>query len=74
MLILGGLANYWGVAVGAIILWTMLEGTRFLDLPLVPRRRSAALRFMIVGLMLILLMAFRPQGLFGKKEEMVLGE
>ena len=29
---------------------------------------------MIVGLMLILLMAFRPQGIFGKQEEMVLGE
>ena len=34
----------------------------------------AALRFVIVGLMLILLMAFRPQGMFGKKEEMVLGD
>ena len=34
----------------------------------------ASLRFAIVGLVLILLMAFRPQGLFGKREEMVLGE
>jgi hypothetical protein len=28
----------------------------------------------ITGLLLIGLMAFRPQGLFGKREEMVLGE
>jgi ABC-type branched-subunit amino acid transport system permease subunit len=35
---------------------------------------QAALRFMIIGLVLILLMAFRPQGMFGKKEEMVLGD
>ena len=34
----------------------------------------AAVRFMIVGLVLILLMAFRPQGIFGNKREMVLGE
>ncbi len=34
----------------------------------------AALRFIILGLILILLMAFRPQGMFGKREEMVLGE
>ena len=27
VLVLGGLASYWGVAVGSIILWTMLEGT-----------------------------------------------
>jgi branched-chain amino acid transport system permease protein len=73
VLVLGGLANYWAVAAGSIVLWTILEGTRFLDLPL-SAERVASLRFMIVGLILILLMAFRPQGMFGKREEMVLGE
>jgi branched-chain amino acid transport system permease protein len=73
VLVLGGLANYWGVAVGSIILWTLLEGLRFLELPL-SETRISALRFIIVGLMLILLMAFRPQGMFGKREEMVLGD
>jgi branched-chain amino acid transport system permease protein len=73
VLVLGGLANYWGVALGSIILWTLLEGLRFLELPL-SETRIAALRFIIVGLMLILLMAFRPQGMFGKREEMVLGD
>ena len=73
VLVLGGLATYWGVAAGAIIMWAVLEGTRFLDLP-ISAEREAAVRFMIVGLVLILLMAFRPQGMFGKKEEMVLGE
>jgi branched-chain amino acid transport system permease protein len=73
VLLLGGLASYWGVAVGSLIIWTVLEGTRFVDLP-ISETRIAALRFAIVGLVLILLMAFRPQGMFGKKEEMVLGE
>lgn len=73
VLILGGLASYYGIAVGAIILWTLLEATRFLDLPL-SETKIAALRFIIVGVGLILLMAFRPQGMFGKKEEMVLGD
>ena len=73
VLILGGLASYWGVAVGSILLWTVLEGTRFIDLPF-SDERIAALRYAIVGLVLILLMAFRPQGMFGKKQEMVLGE
>jgi branched-chain amino acid transport system permease protein len=72
-LILGGMANYWGVAVGAAILWTVLEGLRFLELPL-SETRIAALRFIILGLVLIGLMAFRPQGIFGKREEMVLGD
>jgi branched-chain amino acid transport system permease protein len=73
VLVLGGLANYWGVAVGAIVMWTILEGTRLIDLP-ISAEREAAVRFIIVGLVLILLMAFRPEGLFGKREEMVLGD
>ena len=73
MLILGGLASYWGVLAGSVILWTVLELTRYLDLG-ISGDQEAALRFGIVGLILIGLMAFRPQGLFGKKEEMVLGD
>jgi branched-chain amino acid transport system permease protein len=73
ILILGGLASYWGVAVGAIIFWFLFEGLRFIELPL-EEVQIAALRYVIVGLVLILLMAFRPQGMFGKREEMVLGD
>jgi len=80
-LVLGGLASYWGVAVGAIILQTIFEGLRFIELEgtsffgtEIGEVQIAALRFILVGLTLILLMAFRPQGLFGKREEMVLGE
>jgi len=73
VLILGGLASYWGVAVGALILWTVLEGLRFLDLPL-SETQIAALRFIVLNLTLIGLLAFRPQGILGKREEMVLGD
>jgi branched-chain amino acid transport system permease protein len=73
ILILGGLASFGGILVGSVIFWTLLEGMRFLDLPL-SADKVAALRFVIVGLVLILLMAFRPQGVFGNKDEMVLGE
>ena len=61
------------VAIGAIIMWTVLEGLRFLELPL-SETKIAALRFIILGVVLIGLMAFRPQGAFGKREEMVLGD
>jgi branched-chain amino acid transport system permease protein len=71
ILILGGLASYLGVALGSLVLWTLLEATRYLDLPLAAEK-VAALRFMIVGLALILLVAFRPQGILGKRQEMVL--
>lgn len=73
VLILGGLGSYLGVALGSLILWTVLEATRFVDLPLADER-IASLRYVIVGLVLILLMAFRPQGVLGKRQEMVLGD
>ena len=76
VLILGGMANYKGVFVGAILFWFVLEGTRFIELPDPPftETRIASLRLAITGLLLIGLMAFRPQGMFGRKQEMVLGE
>jgi branched-chain amino acid transport system permease protein len=76
VLILGGLGSYRGVAVGAVLFWFVLEGTRFIDLPDPPftETRIAAVRLALTGLLLIGLMAFRPQGLFGKREEMVIGE
>ncbi len=71
ILVLGGLGSYSGVALGAILLWFVLEGTRFVGLPL-SADKVAALRLLIVGLVLILVMALRPQGILGKREEMVL--
>jgi branched-chain amino acid transport system permease protein len=73
VLVLGGLASYWGVLLGGVIFWAVLEGTRFIELP-ISETQIASLRFFIVGVVLILLMAFRPQGMFGKREEMILGE
>jgi branched-chain amino acid transport system permease protein len=73
VLVLGGLANYWGVLLGSVVFWTLLEATRFIDV-FEDQSDQTALRLAIVGLVLILLMAFRPQGMFGKREEMVLGE
>lgn len=72
-IILGGLGSYWGVILGSVLLLTLMEGTRFLGLPL-PDEKVAALRFLIVGLILIALIAFRPQGAFGKRDEMILGD
>jgi branched-chain amino acid transport system permease protein len=76
VLILGGMANYKGVAVGAVLFWAVLEATRFIELPDPPftETRLASLRLAITGLLLIGLMAFRPQGMFGKRQEMVIGE
>ncbi len=73
VLVLGGLASFSGVLFGSFIFWAVYEGMRAMDLPLTSDK-DAALRFVLVGVILIALMALRPQGVLGKKEEMVLGE
>ena len=69
ILILGGIGSYFGVIVGSIVIGFIVSGTRFLDFPL-DSDKVAALRFVVIGLIIMGLMAFRPQGLFGKKEEL----
>jgi branched-chain amino acid transport system permease protein len=70
ILVLGGLASYVGVALGSVLLWFVLEGLRFINLPLA-EDKIAALRLLLIGLVLIFVMVLRPQGLLGKREEMV---
>jgi ABC-type branched-subunit amino acid transport system permease subunit len=75
IVILGGMTNSWAVPVGALIFGVLYAGTRFLDffpLNLVGSGDRAFLRLLIVGLALVLLMMYRPQGLFGKRKELVL--
>ena len=69
ILILGGIGSYFGVVVGSIVIAVIVSGTRFLDFPL-DADQVAALRFVVIGLLIMAIMAFRPQGLFGKKEEL----
>ncbi len=73
VLVLGGLANYWGVAFGSIFFWTLVEGTRTLEL-FDSESQQVALRLFVAGIVLIGVMVFRPQGAFGKRDEMVLGD
>jgi len=69
ILILGGIGSYFGVVLGSIVISFIVSGTRFLDFPL-DADKVAALRFVAIGLLIMGLMAFRPQGIFGKKEEL----
>jgi len=71
VLVLGGYASYGGVALGAVLLWGVMEGLRFLHLPL-SEGQQGSLRFVLIGLALILLSMLRPQGILGRKAEMQL--
>jgi branched-chain amino acid transport system permease protein len=70
-LLLGGFASYAGAALGAVVLCALTEGLRFLDLPL-SSGQVGSLRMILVGLMLVGLSLYRPEGLLGNRSEMQL--
>ena len=64
IVILGGLATIWGSLLGALAFVMMEEGMRFL--PFLPNEFVGQVRQIVLGLLLVLLMLFRPQGLMGR--------
>ena len=83
-LILGGVAKVGGPILGAAILYGILSFTDILLRQMVEAgiistsvmdgTQVGQVRFMLIGLGLVLLAAFRPQGIHGSKEEMALDD
>jgi branched-chain amino acid transport system permease protein len=63
IIILGGLANNKGAVLGAVVLILLPEVLRFVGFP---SDIAAQMRQVIYGLILVLLMLYRPQGLVGE--------
>lgn len=63
IIILGGLANLRGSALGALFLILLPEILRFVGFP---SDIAAQMRQVVYGLILVLLMLYRPQGLVGE--------
>lgn len=75
ILLLGGLARVWAVPVGACVFGFIFAGTRFLDFAPFTwfgSDQRAYLRLIIIGVVILALVVFRPQGLLGRRQEMVL--
>ena len=64
VVILGGLATIWGSLLGAMAFVLLEEGMRFL--PFLPVEHIGQARQVVLGVLLVLLMLFRPQGLVGR--------
>jgi branched-chain amino acid transport system permease protein len=88
ILIVGGAARVWSPVVGAMIFWGVISGleafmrellgtdlddvlARFLNLNI---ENVSQVKFMLFGGALMVLMRYRPQGIFGSREEMALDD
>lgn len=84
VLLLGGAARVFGPVVGALIFWFLIsfldnffsDATKGPD-PLIPTsimtsQQASLMRFIFLGLALMALMIFRPQGIFGDRRELAI--
>jgi neutral amino acid transport system permease protein len=75
IVVLGGAGSNAGTILGAGIFWAYDTLTRFVLKDYLPfsDAQLGALRIMVIGLLLMVIMVWRPQGILGKKEELTLG-
>jgi ABC-type branched-subunit amino acid transport system permease subunit len=72
MIVLGGMGNIWGVALGAFVIYTIQVvflkqlNTFFgaLGVPILKDLNFLQYQFLLYGIALVLMMLFRPEGLF----------
>ena len=83
-LLIGGAARVLGPVVGSMIFWFLVSGLGqlfgqltsgtdpFLPTWLMTNTQSSLVRFIVLGAGLMLLMIFRPQGIFGDRREIAI--
>ena len=82
VVILGGVATVFGPPVGAIVFWFIVATLNALLTQaigtdgwwIIDSTDTGAVRFVVVGVAIVLLLVFRPQGLLGNKEEALIGD
>lgn len=81
ILLLGGAGRVWGPVVGAMAFWFLMNFTdgllKYLGrdlgwMPFLDGPDYGALQLAFAGLLLVLLIVFRPQGLIGDRKEMLI--
>jgi neutral amino acid transport system permease protein len=82
VLLLGGAARVLGPVIGAALFWLVLSLTDnilnqaidagYISSSIINSNQVGQIRFIMVGVALMLLMIFRPQGIFGDRKELAL--
>jgi branched-chain amino acid transport system permease protein len=82
VLLIGGAARVFGPVVGSIIFWFLISfldaffdqatSTNLIPNWIMTSNQASLMRFIFMGLALMLLMIFRPQGIFGDRRELAI--
>ena len=83
VLLIGGAARVMGPVAGALIFWFFLNGLDlffdkatgiggFIPEWIMTSNQASLMRLIVLGLILMLLMIFRPQGIFGDRRELAI--
>ncbi len=71
MLMVGGSGSNRGAVLGAIVVWAIWVGSGSLTAAIVPaglQARAASLQIVAIGVMLCVILLWRPQGFFGPRQ------
>jgi len=71
MVMAGGSGNNKGVILGAFVIWGIWVGTQFMTdwLPFTLKSRAPYIRFLLIGILLEIILLYRPQGLLGEEKK-----
>jgi branched-chain amino acid transport system permease protein len=71
MLMAGGSGNNKGAVLGAYVIWGIWIGTKFLTdlLPHTLKARAPYIRFLLIGILLEIILVYRPQGILGEEKK-----
>jgi branched-chain amino acid transport system permease protein len=71
MIVVGGRGNLWGIVLGTIVIQTFYTGTRFLTGSFgIGAETMAALRLVVIGVLIMTVTMFRPQGVVPERRRM----
>jgi branched-chain amino acid transport system permease protein len=78
------MGRVYGPVIGSMVFWGLLIFTQnfvnevvaneYIPTSIMDSNQAGNVRFILVGLGLVLLMIYRPQGIFGDRREIALGE
>jgi len=71
MLMAGGSGNNKGAVLGAYVVWGIWIGTKFMTdlLPYTLKARAPYIRFLLIGILLEIILIYRPQGILGEEKK-----